>query len=140
VTLELADSTPLRFTGGPARAGEYILSPFAYDEGRQIFVRAVPRLDDEPDCKISRAFHGHSSDGITFAIDAVPALAPGPDAVDLGGVEDPTVLEEAGALNVFYSGWDGVAARSTILRAVGPRADALVKCGAALPADSLPCC
>jgi len=95
VTLEIADSTPLRFTGGPASAGEYILSPFAYDEGRQIFVRAVPRLDDEPDCKISRAFHGHSSDGITFAIDAVPALAPGPDAVDLGGVEDPTVLEEA---------------------------------------------
>jgi len=138
MTPELLDVTPLRFTGGPAAEGEYILSPFVYDEGRHIFVRAVPRLDDEPERKISRAFHGRSTDGITFELDTVPSLVPGPDAVDLGGVEDPTIVEDAGSLNVFYSGWDGVTERSTMLRAVGRSDEALTKCGAVLPADALP--
>jgi len=138
VTPELVDVMPLQFKGGPATQGEYILSPFVYDDGRQIFVRAVPRLDEDPERKISRAFHGRSTDGITFELDTAPSLVPGPDAVDLGGVEDPTVVEDAGLLNVFYSGWDGVAKRSTMLRAAGPPGGALTKCGPVLPADALP--
>ncbi len=136
--LELVEVTPLRFQGGPARENEYLLSPYVFANGREIFVRAVPRLDDEPERKISRAFHGRSSDGIAFELDEEPAIVPGPDAFDIGGVEDPTVVEDDGTLHVFYSGWDGVAGRSTMLRATGPNAGALVKCGPVLPADALP--
>ncbi len=136
--LDLTEVTPLRFTGGPARENEYLLSPFAYAAGHEVFVRAVPRRDDEPARKISRAFHGRSADGIAFELDAEPAIMPGPDPFDLGGVEDPTVVEDAGTLHVFYSGWDGVAGRSTMLRAAGPHAGALVKFGAVLPPDALP--
>ncbi len=136
--LERVESTPLRFTGGPASAGEYLLSPFVYDRGHQIFVRAVPHLDDEPERKISRAFHGRSTDGVTFELDPAPAIAPGPEPFDLGGVEDPTVVEQAETLHVFYSGWNGVTKRSSMQRASGPRDGALLKCGEVLPPNGLP--
>ncbi len=138
MTPELIDTTPLCFTGGPANAGDYILSPFVYDGGRQVFVRAVPRLDDEPEQKISRVFYGRSADGINFELDPTPAIAPGPNVVDLGGVEDPTVVEENGTLYVFYSGWNSSAERSTLLRAAGPSHGALVKCGVVLPPSESP--
>lgn len=138
MTPELIDTTPLRFTGGPANAGDYILSPFVYDGGRQVFVRAVPHLDDEPEQKISRAFRGRSADGIAFELDPTPAIAPGPDVDDLGGVEDPTVVEENGTLHVFYSGWNSSAERSTLLHAAGPSQGALVKRGVVLPPSESP--
>ena len=96
----------------------------------------VPRLDAEPERKISRGFYGRSEDGLTFALDEEAILAPGPDDVDLGGVEDPTVVQDGGALQVFYSGWNPEAKRSTMLRAVGSNGSSLDKKGAVLPASA----
>ncbi|MDQ6925636.1 MAG: hypothetical protein M3154_05295 [Candidatus Eremiobacteraeota bacterium] len=127
--LEVVETAQLRFEGGPAADGEYLLSPYVYAAGREIVVRAVPRCDDDPTEKISRAFHGRSSDGLAFALDDTPLLVPGPDDVDLGGVEDPTVVEGGDRIDVFYSGWDPAAKRSTLLRADGARSGALVKRG-----------
>ncbi|MFN2461650.1 MAG: hypothetical protein ABR591_13350 [Candidatus Velthaea sp.] len=127
--LEVIETTPLRFEGGPAVTGDYLLSPYVYAAGREIIVRAVPRRDDDPAQKISRAFRGRSPDGVAFVLDDVPLLAPGPGAEDRGGVEDPTVVEDGDRLTVFYSGWDPAAQRSTLLRADGARSGALVKRG-----------
>jgi beta-1,2-mannobiose phosphorylase / 1,2-beta-oligomannan phosphorylase len=138
VTLELVETVPLRIAGGPAAAGEYLLSPYVYAGGREIVVRAVPRRDHDPEQKISRAFHGRSSDGVAFALDEAPLLAPGPEDVDRGGIEDPTVVEDSDRLHVFYSGWNPVARRSTLLRADGARSGALVKRGPVLDGAAPP--
>ncbi|MDQ6926217.1 MAG: hypothetical protein M3154_08260 [Candidatus Eremiobacteraeota bacterium] len=127
--LEVVETTPLRFEGAPAAAGEYLLSPYVYAAGREIMVRVVPRRDDDPTQKISRAFRGRSADGVTFVLDDAPLLSPGPGPEDRGGVEDPTVVEDGDSITVFYSGWDPAAQRSTLLRADGPRSGALVKRG-----------
>ncbi|HEV2738197.1 MAG TPA: hypothetical protein VGU66_06410 [Candidatus Elarobacter sp.] len=136
--LEVVETVPLRFEGGPAAAGEYVLSPYVYATGSEIIVRAVPRRDDDPAQKISRAFRGRSSDGVAFALDEAPLLVPGPDDVDRGGVEDPTVVEDGDRVTVFYSGWDPAAQRSTLLRADGPRSGALVKRGPVFVGASSP--
>lgn len=129
MNLEHVATTPLRFTGGPARDGEYLLSPFVYDGGRAVAVRAVPRRDDVPELKISRAFRGRGTDGVAFVLDEAPLLTPGPGDADLGGVEDPTVVEDGDRLHVFYSGWNPATKRSTLLRAEGSRSGDLVKRG-----------
>lgn len=138
MTLELIETVPLRFEGGPAAAGEYLLSPYVYAGGKEIVVRAVPRLDDEPERKISRAFQGRSPDGVAFALDESPLLAPGPEDVDRGGVEDATIVLDGNRLHLFYSGWDPVARRSTLLRADGARTGVLSKRGPVLDGLAAP--
>ncbi len=55
---------------------------------------------------------------------------------DAGGVEDPTVVADGDRLTVFYSGWNPVAQRSTLLRAEGPAAGRLTKCGPIFDGDA----
>ncbi len=128
--LELVDVAPLRFEGGPAESGEYLLSPYVFAQGREIAIRAVPRIDDEPRLKISRIFRGRSIDGDLFALENTPVIAPGGDDIDRGGVEDPTVVDEGQRLDIFYSGWNPVAKHSTLMRARGTRAGGFAVCGA----------
>ncbi|MDQ6929713.1 MAG: hypothetical protein M3126_03475, partial [Candidatus Eremiobacteraeota bacterium] len=55
--------------------------------------------------KIARIYHGVSSDGVNFAMDADPVIAPGPDEFDLDGCEDPTHALSEDVHYVYYSGW-----------------------------------
>ncbi len=112
----------------------YVLSPFVWrQDGRfHLLVRAVPDRDDEPRLKISEAFHGVSDDGRHFAMDLAPSLFPGPDAEDLDGCEDPTVLRDGDTLRLWYTGWNQAQGTGRLLSARGSDPLALDKTGVAL--------
>src|SRR3546814_15507504 len=53
-------------------------------------------------------YAGQSGDGLNFTMDKTPAILPGPDFVDAGGVEDPTVvIGDEPHVIIFYTGVDG---------------------------------
>ena len=112
----------------------YVLSPFVWkqDGAFHLLVRAVPRRDDEPRLKIAEVFYGVSADGRRFAMDEAPAIFPGPDANDLDGCEDPTIVRHGGELHVWYTGWNQAAETGRLLRASGAGPRALVKRDVAL--------
>ncbi len=113
----------------------YTLSPFVWRDGPrwEALIRAVPRRDDAPKLKIARIYGGTSEDGLCFAMDAAPVLAPGPGAEDQDGCEDPTVMLWDGQTYAYYSGWDGDAERGQLLLASGPDRAHLEKRGVRLP-------
>ena len=119
-------------------ANMYVLSPFVWrDRGRwRIFVRAVPRRDDEPRLKMAEVWHGVSSDGYHFEMDAAPTIFPGPDLADLDGCEDPTVLPGKDGLRVWYTGFNQAQEKGRIMLARGAL-DALEKVGVALDSTKL---
>src|ERR1043166_559984 len=95
-------------------AGHDLMSPYVWrkDGGGEdertchLLVRVLknPLGADDPTGVI---YAGESSDGLFFTMKDHPAIAPGPDDVDAGGVEDPTtVLADKGGLLVFYTGGD----------------------------------
>jgi hypothetical protein len=80
--------------GMPLRSMDW-MSPFVWRETRdppsmRMMMRGVPwpRAADDPTGLI---WCGSSTNGLTFEMDVAPVIVPGPEQVDLGGAEDPTV-------------------------------------------------
>jgi predicted GH43/DUF377 family glycosyl hydrolase len=120
--------------GPPALAERDLMSPYVWQEhtGRLgIMVRAVPtQTSDRSDTGVIWA--GWSDDGCTFEMEDRPAIAPGPAEIDIGGVEDPTVLRMEDGYVVYYTGVHADFATGSMLYAAGPSIDALEKKGVAL--------
>jgi predicted GH43/DUF377 family glycosyl hydrolase len=111
-------------------ASFYQLSPFVWNDGTafDVLVRGVNHAENPSD-KVARVFFGRSPDGLVFDMADVPAIAPGPQAEDLGGCEDPTVVADGGRTYVFYSGWNEREKRGSLMLAEGDDALHLRKGG-----------
>ena len=97
------------------------MSPFVWREGNtyRIMVRGVP-WPLGPSDPTGIIAGGSSTDGLTFTLDDKPAIDPGPDPDDAGGVEDPTVvLLQDGRYLVFYTGVDAARKQSAMILAEG---------------------
>lgn len=106
-----------------------LMSPFVWKEADAycMMVRAVPRLTG-PSVPTGIIYAARSTDGIAFAIETVPAITPGADAVDAGGCEDPTVLrQEPGRYLVYYTGVDAAHLQGSMILASGPDLSSLAK-------------
>ncbi|MDQ2879078.1 MAG: glycosidase [Pseudomonadota bacterium] len=126
---------PVTLQGPPSLMERDLMSPYVWAEpnGRfGIMVRAVPHADpDRTDTGV--IWSGWSEDGRVFAMDDGPAIRPGPAEIDVGGVEDPTVMRrDDGSYVVYYTGVAGDMAHGEMLYAEGPDPQHLVKCGVAL--------
>ena len=111
-----------------------LMSPFVWEEPNgqlAIMVRAVPKVMS-PTGNTGSIYYGTSSDGLTFRMDEQPAIAPGPDSLDIGGCEDPTVVITDGQYVVYYTGVDKTRSSGQMLYATGPDARHLTKQGVAL--------
>ncbi|HWK36090.1 glycosidase [Sphingomonas sp.] len=124
----------VRLSGPPPLMQRDWMSPYVWVEpdGRNgIMVRAVPR----PGAPLSDTgvIWAGWGDGRDFAMAPAPAIVPGPDAEDVGGVEDPTVLRaDDGGYVVYYTGVGADRMHGELCYASGPAPDALVKSGVAL--------
>ena len=118
----------------PPLSEMFVLSPYVWldADGFHLAVRAVPDSERAEE-KIAVVYHGRSEDGLRFAMDPQPAIAPGPEPDDRDGCEDPTVVPHEGHLHVFYSGWNGEEKHGRLLVAVGAHAGELEKRGRVLP-------
>lgn len=125
---------PLRLESSSPLSEMYTLSPFVWREaGRYaLLIRAVPRSEN-PAEKIARIYAGHSEDGVCFAMDSQPIIAPGPGAEDRDGCEDPTVIVTEGETFVYYSGWNEADKCGQLLLASGADSRDLHKRGVMLP-------
>ena len=63
---------------------------------------------------------GSSDDGLTFQMDPRPVIEPGPDSIDFGGVEDPTVIQFEDRMLVYYTGVQANRHQGSMLLATGP--------------------
>lgn len=110
------------------------MSPFVWREpdGRfGIMIRAVPQPGAAA-CDTGVIWPGWSDDGRVFKMLDAPAITPGPEAHDAGGVEDPTVLRFDDHYVVYYTGVCGDGAHGELSYASGPAIDQLSKSGVAL--------
>jgi predicted GH43/DUF377 family glycosyl hydrolase len=125
---------PLTLSGPDAVAQRDLMSPYVWlgsDGLFHLMVRAVPRAGETGDT--GAIWHAISHDGLAFVADPTPAITPGPDAEDVGGCEDPTVVErEDGSYVVYYTGVDATRSHGEMLYAVGPSMDRLAKQGVAM--------
>jgi predicted GH43/DUF377 family glycosyl hydrolase len=124
----------LTLHGGGELAQRDLMSPYVwqYDDGNfGIMVRGVPRghLYASDTGKI---WYGESSDGLVFAMQEEPILAPDAAGLDAGGCEDPTLIIEDGRWVVYYTGVDAGHTGGQMLYAEGTGPDDLVKRGIAL--------
>lgn len=112
----------LTLTGGPLGESFDLMSPFVWRENGhyRMLVRGVPNPMGPAD-PTGIICMGESHDGLSFAMDGAPAIAPGSGPYDAGGCEDPTVvpLAEGGYL-VFYTGLDAGRRQSAMITAKGP--------------------
>ena len=115
--------------------GMELMSPYVWrEDGRyRMLVRGVPDPlgPHDPTGLIAC---GASDDGLAFALDAALAIAPGPDAADAGGCEDPTVVTGPDGYVVYYTGVDAARSQGSLIAASGPSIAALVKRRVALEA------
>lgn len=117
--------------GGPdgLLAGHDLMSPYVWEDNacKQLLVRALknPLGPNDPTGVI---YAGTSPDGLTFTMKLQPAIVPGPDFVDAGGVEDPTVvLATTGELLVYFTGVDARREQGAMLVAHGADLTTLTK-------------
>ncbi|WP_232332873.1 glycoside hydrolase family 130 protein [Novosphingobium aquimarinum] len=117
-------------------SGHDLMSPYVWREGDtlRMLVRVLrnPLGSQDPTGVI---YAGRSSDGVNFTMDPDPAITPGPDFFDAGGVEDPTVVTAPdGTVYVFYTGVDGNRAQGSLRLAQGPSLQQLTKSAVVLKA------
>lgn len=121
--VEALEDVALDSTGPDGRLVGYdLMSPFVWTEGKhyRLLVRVVPRplAIGDPTGVIWCA---DSRDGLSFTMRSEPAITPGPEAVDAGGCEDPTVVHGTeGAYLIFYTGVDAERGQGALLVAEGP--------------------
>lgn len=97
------------------------MSPYVWQaEGKYwMMMRGVPnplRIEDPTGV----IWCGCSDDGLEFSMYDKPAIVPGPDDIDAGGVEDPTVHLVDDGLMVFYTGVEAGRRQGSLLVATGP--------------------
>jgi len=121
----------------PPLSHMYVLSPYVWRSrnGYQVLVRAVNHSSDPAD-KVARIHARTSLDGLTFHMGDHPVIAPGPDAADKDGTEDPTVMVENDKLHVYYTGWNQTNKTPQLMSAGGPDSQHLEKQGVAFPSTS----
>lgn len=104
------------------------MSPFVWRDGPlfRIMMRGVPNPLGPGD-PTGFIWCGKSDDGLTFAMDPEPAIVPGPDEVDSGGVEDPTVWITRKEMMVYYTGVEAGRKQGSLLVATGPDQHSLTK-------------
>jgi predicted GH43/DUF377 family glycosyl hydrolase len=108
-------------------SGHDLMSPYVWlektDDGAKGSIRLLVRVLKNPlgrEDPTGLIYAGTSSDGLAFTMTDKPAIVPGPEDVDAGGVEDPTVvLAENGLLLVFYTGVDARREQGSLLVAKG---------------------
>src|SRR4051812_14718807 len=109
--VEKLDEVTLDIAGPDGRlAGHDLMSPFVWTEGsrHRLLVRVLPRPLGPTD-PTGVIWAGDSEDGLHFAMRHRPSIAPGPDDIDAGGCEDPTVARGAeGDYRIFYTGVDAL--------------------------------
>lgn len=134
IDFNVAALEPVTLHGPSALSERDLMSPYVWVEpdGRYgIMVRAVqPRGADRTDTGVIWA--GWSDNGIVFDMADAPAIVPGPDAIDCGGVEDPTVIRTDDGYVVYYTGVLADFSHGEMLYATGPDLDRLTKQGVAL--------
>jgi len=106
-----------------------LMSPYVWQENgaKRLLVRVLanPLRPGDPTGII---YAGKSEDGIHFKMLRKPAIVPGDDPVDAGGVEDPTVVvADSGGLLVFFTGVDAKREQGSLLVAKGADLDSLEK-------------
>lgn len=128
--VEALDEVTLDITGAGGRlAGHDLMSPFVWTEGERcrMLVRVVPNPLGPAD-PTGVIWGGDSSDGLHFVMRGAPAILPGPDDVDAGGCEDPTVVRgDKGDYLIFYTGVDARRRQGCLLVAQGPDLTSLTK-------------
>jgi len=123
VRLDIADREDGLLTGHD------LMSPYVWEaEGHlKLLVRVLknPLGATDPTGVI---YAGQSDDGLRFKMGKTPAIVPGPDEVDAGGVEDPTVvIGDEPHLIVFYTGVHATRDQGCLLMATGPSLGKLTK-------------
>lgn len=125
---------PVCLAGPAAVSARDLMSPYVWIGGDGLFhmmVRAVPHPGETGDT--GTIWHAISHDGVTFTADPSPAIVPGPGPDDIGGCEDPTVVErDDGSYVVYYTGVDASRSHGEMLYAIGPAMDRLEKRGIAM--------
>ncbi|MBV1689155.1 glycosidase [Novosphingobium sp. G106] len=114
VTLDIARD-------GGLLAGHDLMSPYVWEDSgvKHLLVRVLnnPLQAGDPTGVI---YAGTSKDGLSFTMLDKPAILPGPEEVDAGGVEDPTVVvADSGGLLVFFTGVDAKHGQGSLLVAKG---------------------
>jgi predicted GH43/DUF377 family glycosyl hydrolase len=102
-------------------AGYDLMSPFVWIEGDRyrMLVRVLPNPLGPSD-PTGVVWAGESADGLHFAMQAEASIRPGPEPIDAGGCEDPTVvLGESGRYLIFYTGVDAKREQGSLLVAAG---------------------
>jgi predicted GH43/DUF377 family glycosyl hydrolase len=114
--------------GEPLKSMDW-MSPFVWvGKGGQLWMmmRGVPHPFGYSD-PTGIIWCGSSDDGLTFRMDPRPVIVPGPEAIDSGGVEDPTVVQNGKELLVYYTGVRADRQQGSMLLASGPDPYALEK-------------
>ncbi len=125
---------PIRLNASGELAKRDYMSPFVWQletGGLGLLVRAVPKAD-MPMRDTGAIWYGESSDGLTFAMNEDPVIAPGPGPLDIGGCEDPTVVLHGGSFLVYYTGVDSSMSSGQMLYAAGPDVHSMTKRGVAM--------
>ena len=128
--VEALDEVTLDIAGPEGRlAGHDLMSPFVWTEGKRyrMLVRVVPNPLG-PNDPTGVIWAGDSDHGLNFVMRHEPSIVPGPDAIDAGGCEDPTVVLGAkGDYRIFYTGVDRARQQGSMLVAEGPDLERLTK-------------
>ncbi|MDE2403968.1 MAG: glycosidase [Sphingomonadales bacterium] len=125
----------LQLDRGGELAARDLMSPFVWrrDDGTHaMLVRGVPP-NGVYTTDTGMIWYGESHDGLAFTMRDAPVLAPGPDFLDAGGCEDPTLaFDDDRNWVVTYTGVDYAHVSGQLLYATGTGPDDLVKRGVAL--------
>lgn len=128
--VEALDDVMLDICGPDGRLdGHDLMSPYAWLDGdrHRLLVRILPKPLGPTD-PTGVIWAGDSHDGLHFTMRKTPSIAPGPDPVDAGGCEDPTmVCGDNGNYLIFYTGVDAARQQGSMLVASGAHLDALTK-------------
>lgn len=107
--------------GEPLKSMDW-MSPFVWHgaDGRLwMMMRGVPNPFRSFD-PTGIIWCGESDDGLTFQMDPKPVIVPGPESIDSGGVEDPTVVQNDDGMMVYYTGVRADRRQGSMLLATGP--------------------
>lgn len=107
--------------GQPLKSMDW-MSPYVWmgkDQKLWMMMRGVPNPFRSFD-PTGVIWCGTSDDGLTFQMDERPVIVPGPESIDSGGVEDPTVVQRDDGLMVFYTGVHADRRQGAMLLAAGP--------------------
>jgi predicted GH43/DUF377 family glycosyl hydrolase len=111
-------------------SGHDLMSPYVWEvqNGTKCMLVRVLKNPLGPGDPTGVIYSGTCTDGLLFTMNPKPAIMPGSDSVDAGGVEDPTlVLAGKGQLLVFFTGVDDKREQGCLMVARGSDLDHLKK-------------